>query len=327
MRLQLHFPAKPYKLNQPWGVYNPEVYSRFGFTSHNGVDIALGYDKTVRAPFEGTVIRIGNQPNGGGIFVGLLSEEYEFADTNARVLADFLHMQSLSVTEGQKVKVGDVLGIADNTGFSTGPHTHIQFRRVNWDGTTATTIDKNDANNSFDPTPFWNGMYAQDVNVDSLLTYYVSLLTHYRDLLKQAVSKKPSRITQLAEAMKQFEGYFAPGENPRHPKGTPSYLNNNPGNIKFANQPGTTGKDSQGHAVFKTYQDGYNALIRQLTLVATGTSPVYNEYANKLGLKDSSHLSLKQFFAKYAEANQEKYAQFVADRLQVTPDIKIKTLL
>lgn len=177
MKARFYYPVKPYQITQKWGISRPEVYSQFGFTQHNGEDVALGADKLVRAPFDGTVVRKGYQPLGGGIFVGIISEPMVFNDgIEARVLLDALHMEAIHVPEGQIVRTGDVLGIADNTGFSTGPHTHLQFRRVQWDGAVITFVDKNQANDSFDPTPYWTGIYAAD---------YGSLVSSYQTLLQK----------------------------------------------------------------------------------------------------------------------------------------------
>jgi len=161
-KLELFFPAKPYRITQVWGLYRPEIYSQFGFTRHNGEDIALGKDKKLYAPLDCEVVKIGNQPNGGGIFVGLMSNEYDFDDGKYRVVIDFLHCERILVNVGDKLKCGDLVAIADNTGFSTGPHTHCQYRRATWNGITINYIDKNDANNSFDPYVFFNGLYAVD---------------------------------------------------------------------------------------------------------------------------------------------------------------------
>src|SRR5260221_10775557 len=65
----------PWRLNQPWGTYDPSNYSQFGFTNHNGRDIAIGKDGYVRAPFNGTVVKNGFQPKGGGIFLGFISDD------------------------------------------------------------------------------------------------------------------------------------------------------------------------------------------------------------------------------------------------------------
>lgn len=181
MKLQLYYPAKPYHLNQAWGIYNP-AYEQFGFTKHNGIDIALGTDKQLYAPCDGTVVRMGNQPSGGGIFFGLMSEYYDWPDGKYRILVDFLHLERILVYEGQVLKTGDLMAIADNTGFSTGPHTHIQPRRVKWwnNQTGPTfgwdTLDVNDANNSFDPTAYWTGFAAKDYPMVAIIQKLISLL-------------------------------------------------------------------------------------------------------------------------------------------------------
>lgn len=167
MKCELWYPAKPFRLTQGWGIYNP-AYEQFGFSRHNGIDFALGADKTLYSPCAGKVVRTGNQPTGGGIFLGIMTDQMQFPDGSYRVLIDLLHCDRLLVEEGDMVQIGTPLAIADSTGFSTGPHTHMQPRRVlYWNGEIGdrlawTPADKNDANNSFDPLPYFNGFYAKD---------------------------------------------------------------------------------------------------------------------------------------------------------------------
>jgi murein DD-endopeptidase MepM/ murein hydrolase activator NlpD len=176
MKFSPFLPIFPLKLNQAWGTFDPKDYSQFGFTRHNGIDVAMAPDALVRAPFNGSVVRNGYQPNGGGIFCGFISDDefdfdafdcttpegivIHFPAMKCRVLMDFLHLEEINAVEGQHYNAGDILAIQDNTGFSTGPHTHIQPRRVSWNGIAVTTLDVNDANNSFDPSQFWNGFPA-----------------------------------------------------------------------------------------------------------------------------------------------------------------------
>jgi murein DD-endopeptidase MepM/ murein hydrolase activator NlpD len=200
------WPIKPYIVNQAWGVFNA-IYQQFGFSWHNGVDLRLADDRAIYAPFDYTVIRVATkengrwQPNGGGIFIGLVSQPItfpaftqvtpngfvvDFPAGTYRVLLDLLHLDHVLVTEGQTGKTGDRVAIGDNTGFSTGPHCHTQWRRVvlGSDGKTYNTVDKNEANNSFDPTPFFDGFYAQDVPKSIVIyTQLVAALTSLRDLL------------------------------------------------------------------------------------------------------------------------------------------------
>lgn len=113
-------------------------------------------------------------------------------------------------------------------------------------------------------------------------------------------------LENMARAIMDFEGWF---------EGSAAQRNNNPGNIKFAGQPGAIGKDNQGHAIFETFEAGWNALINQLRIAFEGTSRVYNP-----------SMSLYEFFSKYAEANSIPYAQFVAAKLGVAPETKLSEI-
>ena len=44
------------------------------------------------------------------------------------IQSKYAHLHSFSLKEGDKVKKGDVVGICGNTGFSTGPHLHLECR-------------------------------------------------------------------------------------------------------------------------------------------------------------------------------------------------------
>lgn len=120
-----------------------------------------------------------------------------------------------------------------------------------------------------------------------------------------------SKLDAWCHAIQQHEGYFA---------GSTSYVNNNPGNLRFANQSGASGHDARNFAVFPTYTAGYQALKTMLTNAATGLSQVYHP-------EDT----LTQFYSKYAPANDNNdvnaYAVAVANAIGVTTDTMIKTLV
>lgn len=67
-------------------------------------------------------------------------------------------------------------------------------------------------------------------------------------------------LATVASTIQQIEGW-APG--------TRSYRNNNPGNLRYAGQPGAIGQDAQGFAIFPDYQSGLTALDNQITLDAS----------------------------------------------------------
>lgn len=164
MKLELFYPVKPYIVNQPWGVKN-DFYKQFGFSQHNGVDIR-NFGK-VYAELDCEYYRSVWQPNGGGLTLGVLSTNtYDFPDGQYRILIDYLHLSSIILPVGKKAKVGELIAIPGNTGVTTGPHCHIQYRRVMVNGAKVEEVDKNDAHNSFDPDDpikgYRNGWYAVD---------------------------------------------------------------------------------------------------------------------------------------------------------------------
>ena len=128
-----------------------------------------------------------------------------------------------------------------------------------------------------------------------------------------------SRLWDFASAIQSFEGWWP---------GSVSYRNQNPGNIKFANQSKAIGKDKQGHAIFASYKDGWDALIYQLKIIANGTSNAFtNRARSDFGIKNCGDLNIFQFCSIYAEKNYANYATSIATKLGVPQSTKIKTLL
>lgn len=160
--LALYYPVSPHQVMRGWGVRD-EYYKDLGFTKHNGVDLALEDNQEVCAPFDATVSLAGNRPKTSGNFLCLLSTNtYRFADgIECRVELTFMHLKEIVVKEGDRVSVGDVIARGGGTGQSFVPHLHISPKRVKrgWFG--YRDLDRNDADNTFDPEPYWNGVYAK----------------------------------------------------------------------------------------------------------------------------------------------------------------------
>lgn len=160
-------------VTQGWGVRNPE-YDQFGFKNHNGLDLTSGYanQQAAYSPtkwpvyngLEGfTVQMVRHNPGGGGNDVWFISDTpLQVGDKVCHAYIGYAHADAIFCKAGDKLELGDMFMIADNTGFSTGPHTHLGLYRVDWDGKNMVFLDKNDANNSFDPAPFLTSEYAVD---------------------------------------------------------------------------------------------------------------------------------------------------------------------
>jgi murein DD-endopeptidase MepM/ murein hydrolase activator NlpD len=157
MRLSLYYPTYPFIVTQGWGIKNP-AYEQFGFSAHNGVDFLLDKDAKVRAMCDGVVTDVGYVEKGAGNFVkwrtGLVFAE------GAECFVEFvyMHAEKILVKTGDKVNIFTDLMIADNTGFSTGPHTHISAYRIGTDGK---RLDLDKATNfTFDFSKYFNGKFA-----------------------------------------------------------------------------------------------------------------------------------------------------------------------
>ena len=86
---------------------------------HKGVDYAGGYGSSVVAPAAGKIRLVGREKDGfqvHGNIVGI--------DHGQGVLSIFMHLQDISVAEGEMVKAGQQIGTIGSTGASTGPHLH-----------------------------------------------------------------------------------------------------------------------------------------------------------------------------------------------------------
>lgn len=93
---------------------------------HNGIDL-VGSDKTLVSPVYGTVrssIFITDSTN-------RTSEwgNYVRIDTDDGLQVFLCHMESRKVKVGDRVKVGDVIGVEGSTGKSTGSHCHFEVRK------------------------------------------------------------------------------------------------------------------------------------------------------------------------------------------------------
>lgn len=97
-----------------YGALDPDYASGV----HEGIDYGLPSGTALYSPFAGTVVAQWNGGYGNQVKVRL-DNGYEIS---------FAHMQSFSVSTGQRVNPGDLLGESDSTGNSTGPHLHVEWR-------------------------------------------------------------------------------------------------------------------------------------------------------------------------------------------------------
>ncbi|MFP4300684.1 MAG: M23 family metallopeptidase [Spirochaetaceae bacterium] len=103
--------------------FGPNIHPVTGqWYLHKGFDIADSVGVPVVASANGKVVELGFDP-GYGMYVWL-RHKYGFRTR-------YSHLQNISVSEGEEVVQGAVLGTVGNTGISTGPHLDFQI----WLGT------------------------------------------------------------------------------------------------------------------------------------------------------------------------------------------------
>jgi hypothetical protein len=120
MKLVLPCPADSYWLSQGWGE-NPDIYARWGYSGHNGLDFAYGVGTPVFAVARGRISMCGWDEYGYGEWVEI---QHEFGRTR------YAHgvPESTNVRVGQDVDAGTEIMKGGTSGFSTGPHLHFECR-------------------------------------------------------------------------------------------------------------------------------------------------------------------------------------------------------
>jgi murein DD-endopeptidase len=86
--------------------------------SHNGTDFSVHVGTPVEATADAVVVKSVRHPDMGNYIVLRHSGRYSSV---------YMHLSKSLVKPGQKIKMGQVIGLSGNTGRSTGPHLHYEF--------------------------------------------------------------------------------------------------------------------------------------------------------------------------------------------------------
>lgn len=185
---EIFYPVKPFRITQSFGENDPcvknfgkpnqtilsgyatcpigyeKLYPKFGMDGHNGTDVATG-EQPVYAAMAGTVIEKQTVP-ARGLGLGILSEGiYPFKEGNYFLKLRYWHLKSFTVEVGQTVKVGDQIGVTNNTGYSSGNHLHFEGQLMSKDAGGHPKLVKLPTKyaNSINIEPYFNGLFAADI--------------------------------------------------------------------------------------------------------------------------------------------------------------------
>lgn len=162
----LHRPLKQFIVNQKFGQNNacvdnatsrnvitcdgnnpPAGYrSLYGSVGHLGVDLAAYHGMEVYCILDGVVDSIDTELR-SGLDMRIVSE---YGGKKYRHIYE--HLMGYQPKIGDRVRVGQLVGWANNSGWSSGDHLHLQFEE--WDGDTWIPID---------PLPYMSDKFAKDI--------------------------------------------------------------------------------------------------------------------------------------------------------------------
>jgi murein DD-endopeptidase MepM/ murein hydrolase activator NlpD len=111
--------------NTPFATANSSIYNGMG---HDGIDIGMPVGTPVQSALAGTVLGTGNTDAYHSPVTG--AQCYSFGKwvmvKHANGLATlYAHLSQISVSSGQSVATGEVVGYSGMTGYATGPHLHF----------------------------------------------------------------------------------------------------------------------------------------------------------------------------------------------------------
>ena len=86
----------------------------WGLGFHYGLDFGVDYNTPIPAVVGGTVVFAGWNY---GLDVRIQNGQYTYI---------YAHLNRIDVVVGQTVEMGQIIGLVGSTGFSTGPHLHLE---------------------------------------------------------------------------------------------------------------------------------------------------------------------------------------------------------
>lgn len=188
-KLELWYPAKPFHVNQGFGA-NPDYYIKFHdvfgnpYKGHDGMDFMAVHGQPVYAPIDGLATYSTDSRGGEGVIINTVGpRSYNggscwFSTLHWHLIGDTDLTYPKPFTGTKLVKVGDLIGYANNTGApyeSAGDHLHFGLKPVDQNG--KLLFPANGFNGAIDATPYFNGYFAEDSSqVINKLLKIVSLL-------------------------------------------------------------------------------------------------------------------------------------------------------
>jgi murein DD-endopeptidase MepM/ murein hydrolase activator NlpD len=118
----LQWPLDKVRITQYFGNTAFAQSGAYNGKGHNGIDLAASIGTPVKAALTGVVIGTGNTDAIRGCYS---FGKWVMVRHNNGLSTMYAHFSQISVSEGQSVATGQLLGYSGETGYATGPHLHF----------------------------------------------------------------------------------------------------------------------------------------------------------------------------------------------------------
>ncbi len=176
--MKIYRSCKTNLISQCFGENKNSIYKEWNLAGHNGIDWLIQDGEPVYFDVDGRgkVIEVSLDYSAG---LGVVVQTEGFKHI-------FWHLKRVDVKVGDIVETGDLLGLGDSTGYSTGPHLHRGLKKCDENGITINRDNSYDG--AIDPILFLQNIWVVDKK--KFLEEKLSVLTGIVNLLKLLIGLK-----------------------------------------------------------------------------------------------------------------------------------------
>jgi murein DD-endopeptidase MepM/ murein hydrolase activator NlpD len=203
MKPSLAYPVSPISINQAFGQNLAYYETNFGQKGHPGIDFKASHGQPVYAAHDGAAIYIKDAHGGEGIWNyadGFITIYWHLiGDTDVSFLPPIPFASNGVRT---RVKRGDLIGYADNTGApfeSTGDHLHFGLLLTDANGIILN--QDNGTQGCIDPEPYFDGTFANSAQNEPTAADVGQDLTQVEAALENAPTPEIQALAAKALAL------------------------------------------------------------------------------------------------------------------------------